>query len=144
MTRINVFLFATMSLLLAACNTYEPIPNQLIGTWSEPYHVSIYVKSFTFYEDGRLEYQRIPDTTWNPVIDEAGDFGKLNFKVKNNKMYLSGMGLYSKDDTSKYEYVPFEYVTDYSIMGNTLTIDSFSCDGGLLSRFYYNIKLLKL
>lgn len=143
MKTTKLFIFSVLAILFAACNTQEPVPSNLIGAWSEPYHVNIYVKSFVFHEDGSLDYKRVPDTTWILVIDEAGEFGKLNYKIKNNQLYFYGTGLKFNDDIRKYEDVPFEFTTDFSLEGDTLKIDSFSCDGGLQSRFYKSIQLYK-
>lgn len=126
--------------MFAACNSNIPDEKrQLIGTWSEPYHVNIMVKSITFNEDGTLIYIDKPDTTWNTVVDDAGNSAKLNYSVKNDKLIITGYTRpYPSDDTK-----PFSFTSGYNIVENTLTIDSFSYDGGDRSSFYKPLKLIK-
>lgn len=130
---------AFSAVLLMACNNDNPDRNALIGTWSEPYHVDITVKSIMFNANGTLEYLDVPDTTWETVIDWGGHSAKLNYVVKNNKLYFSG-------DSHPLPFVgskPFAFSSEYSIENNMLTIDSFSYDGGIDSRFYKPLILYK-
>lgn len=47
--KTKIFLLAgLLAVLCTACNTNSPEQKQLIGTWSEPYHVKTTVKSLTF------------------------------------------------------------------------------------------------
>jgi hypothetical protein len=130
-----LFLVAVSGIFIA-CDAINPEEQALIGKWSEQYHVDMYVESITFDEEGLAHYQERPDTTWFVVPDEAGRFATLKYSVKNNKLHFSGETSVWNDETSHYEEnVPFSFVTDYSIQGNVLTIDSFSYKGGLDSFF---------
>ena len=51
--KTKFFLFA-LAVALAACNTNAPEKKELIGTWSEPYHVAVNVKSITFDNNDSL------------------------------------------------------------------------------------------
>lgn len=125
----KIFLLAALTILLAACNTNNPEQKELIGTWSEPYHVNIYVKTITFCDNDTLVYTNKPDTTWNPVIDEAGDFARLQYIANKHQLSISGERIVFDNSTSKFVREPFAFSTGYSIEGNVLTLDSFSYDG---------------
>lgn len=136
MKTFKLLFLAAVAGIWSACEAISPEEKALIGKWSEQYHVDIYVASINFDEDGFAHYQKKPDTTWSTVIDEAGRFATLKYSVKNNKLHFSGETSVWNDETSHYEEnVPFSFVTDYSIQGNVLTIDSFSYKGGLDSFF---------
>jgi len=137
--KAKFIVFAFIAAVLTACNSNEPSRKELIGTWSEPYHINTMVKTVTFNEDGTLIFSNKPDTTWNPVIDEAGDYAQLHYSVINHKLHFSGETRpYPSADTK-----PFAFTTDYSIVNNVLTIDSFSYDGGANSKFYKPLILYK-
>lgn len=51
--KAKFFLFA-LAVAFAACNTNAPEKKELIGTWSEPYHVTVNVKSITFDNNDSL------------------------------------------------------------------------------------------
>ena len=137
--KAKFFLFA-LAVAFAACNTNAPEKKELIGTWSEPYHVDICVKTFTFCENDTLIYTNKPDTTWDNVIAWGGEYNKLHYSIKNHKLHISGY-------TLPYPWVgtrSFEFTTDYAINGNILVIDSFSHNGGVEdNRYYKQIKLYK-
>ena len=126
------------TMIFVGCNTNSPETNNLAGTWSEPYHVNMYVASMTFDTmRGMAFYRNRPDTTWEIVLDDAGEFATLNYSASNDKIRFSGYSRFFKDTTY------FEYVTGYSIKDNTLTIDSFSYDGGIYKRFQKPLILYK-
>ena len=139
------FLFAALSLMLAACNTNEPTNESIIGTWSEPYHVKDGVKSITFNEDGTLFYLHKVDTTWSiqPTIAPIGANQYYSI-TEDDKLCISGRGRYVDIEAQKVDTLPFMFITDYNIKGDTLTIDTFAYDGGLESRFIKSIILYKL
>ena len=126
--KAKFFLFA-LAVALAACNTNAPEKKELIGTWSEPYHVDICVKTFTFCENDTLIYTNKPDTTWDYVIAWGGEYNKLHYSIKNHKLCFSGERIAFDDSTSKFVREPFAFSTGYSVEGNMLTIDSFSYNG---------------
>jgi hypothetical protein len=134
--KTKIFLFSVLALLFAACNTNEPENKELLGTWSEPYHVNIYVKTITFWDNDTLAYTNKPDTTWDVVVDDAGQFAKLRYSVNNHQLSISGERIVFDNSTSKFVHEPFAFSTGYSIKDNVLTIDSFSYDGGLNSKYY--------
>ena len=129
-----------MAVLCMACNTNSPEQKQLIGTWSEPYHVSKTVKSLTFNGDGTLIYIERRDTTWDPMSDWLGDEAELNYTVNKNQLVIFG----STKETLEHPSEEFSFSSGYSIDGNTLTIDSFSYTGGLRSPFSKSLVLKKL
>ena len=87
--KTKFFLFALVVAFMA-CSTNDPEKKELLGTWSEPYHVDIMVKTMTFNDDGTLTYTNRPDTTWNVVIDYAGEFAQLRYTAKNHQLHISG------------------------------------------------------
>lgn len=142
----KIFLFAVVALMSVACNSNAPeSKQQLVGIWSEPYHVKDAVQEFTFNENGTLIYIHKHDSTWTGIVHQwAPSYADLQYSVTNDeKLRISGKGRTVDIEAQTVDSVNFTFVTDYTIKGNTLTIDSFSYDGGLLSRFYYNIKLEK-
>ena len=141
--KTKFFLFAMVAVFFAACNNNEPEQKKLIGTWSEPYHVNIDVKAITFCDDDTLLYTNKPDTTWDIVIDEAGQFARLRYVANNHRLSISGDRIVFDNLTSKYVREPFAFSTGYFIKDNVLTIDSFSYDGGLNSRYYKPLILYK-
>lgn len=125
----KLFLLFALAVAFVACNTNDPERKELLGTWSEPYHVTMYVKTITFYDDGTLVYTNKPDTTWNTVVDDAGQEAKLHYSVKNHQLHISGERNIFDESTSKFVREPFAFSTGYSVEGNMLTIDSFSYNG---------------
>ena len=125
----KLFLLFALAVAFVACNTNDPKRKELLGTWSEPYHVTMYVKTITFYDDGTLVYTNKPDTTWNAVVDDAGQEAKLHYSVKNHQLHISGERNIFDESTSKFVREPFAFSTGYSVEGNMLTIDSFSYNG---------------
>lgn len=117
-------------MLMVACSTSSPEQKQLIGTWSEPYHVNTTVKSITFDEKGKLLFQEVPDTTWEHVIDWTGITAELGFSVKKRELCISSRGIKSAKGNQDTDYAEFEYYTSFSIDKDILVIDSFSVDGG--------------
>ena len=101
--------------------TTDPQQKELIGTWSEQYHVNINVASITFNEDGTLNYVNKPDTTWDVVNHWGGEYATMKYSVKNQKIAFFG----------SYYSIPFAFSSGYSIKDNMLTIDSFAYDGGV-------------
>ena len=74
----------------------------------------------------------------------APDHAKLNYSVTDdNKLCISGRGRYIDIEAQTADTVPFSFITDYTIKGKTLTIDSFSLDGGLEHKFEKRIILYK-
>lgn len=130
MKTLKLIFLAAVAGIFIACEAISPEEKALIGKWSEQYHVDINVESITFDEDGFAHYQEKPDTTWCVVHDWGGNYATLKYSVKNNKLHFFGENRVINKETSYYERVPFSFVTDYSIQGNVLTIDSFSYDGG--------------
>ena len=126
----KILLFVAMVVLFASCNQNNPEQEQLVGAWSEPFHVNTMVKSITFYDNGMLIYTDSPDTTWPQVIDYAGVFAKMKYKLKNNQLHFSGMYNYINEN-AKRDSIPFSFSSGYTIKDNTLTIDSFAYDGGI-------------
>ena len=145
MKTLKLFVFAALVVMFAACNTQEPEPSSLIGFWHEPYHVYTFVKTMTFNEDGTLIYLEKRDTTVHGQIStSAPDGAKLNYSVTDdNKLCISGKGRYIDIEAQTVDTVPFSFLTDYTIKGKTLTIDSFSLDGGLDRVFMKQIILYK-
>jgi len=145
MKATKVLILASFALMIAACNTSnDPNPVSLVGKWSEPYHVYAYVTTMTFNEDGTMEYIRRPDTTCTPVFADGGWGAILQYAVtEDNKLRFSGKGRHIDYEAQKVDTVPFTFLTDYSVKGSTLTIDSFSCDGGLERNFYKSVVLHK-
>lgn len=121
----KILLFTISVVLCVACDTNDPQQKELIGTWSEQYHVNINVKSITFNADGTLNYVDKPDTTWDNIPDWGGNYATMKYSVKNQKLAFSG------DRFS----TPFSFSSDYSIKDNVLTIDSFAYDGGINTLF---------
>ncbi len=140
---LSFAVLAFIATILVACNGNEPEQNELIGTWSEPYHVETYVKTFTFCKNDTLIYTNKPDTTWDIVVDDAGQEAKLHYSVKNHQLHISGERNIFDESTSKFVREPFAFSTGYSIENNVLTLDSFSYDGGLYSRYYKPVILYK-
>lgn len=132
------FLFAMIAMLCMACNTNNPEQKELVGTWSQPYHVDITVKSLTFNTDGSLIYTDKPDTTSVPVIDWAGDYAKLQYSVKDKVLHFTG---YSKRSVT--DSIPFAFSSSFSIKDKTLVIDSFAYDGGMNTNFIKPLELYK-
>ena len=126
----KLFLLFALAVAFVACNTNDPERKELLGTWSEPYHVEIMVKTMTFNDDGTLTYTNRPDTTWDVVIDYAGEFAQLRYTAKNHQLHISGERKYYDNTIGKMAYEPFTFSTGYSIKENVLTLDSFSYDGG--------------
>ncbi len=141
--KTKFFLFAVVMAMCVACNTNNPESKELIGTWSEPYHVENMVKSITFNENGTLIYTNKPDTTWPVVIDYAGEFAELQFVAKNHQLRISGERNVFDESTLHFVREPFAFSTGYSIEGTVLTLDSFSYDGGLDSKYYKPLILYK-
>lgn len=113
-------LFVAVLGILTACNQNEPKENVLLGTWSEPYHVKAMVKSITFKADGTAQYKYVPDTTWDVIIDWAGECVDFNYSViDDNKLYCTNVHTSPKT-------VSKDYVTSFQIQNDTLTIDSLS------------------
>lgn len=135
MKTFKLIFLAAVAGIFIACEAISPEEKALIGKWSEQYHVDINVESITFDEEGFARYQEKPDTTWDVVFDWGGNYATLKYSVKNNKLHFSGENRVFNEETSHYEDVPFSFVTDYSIQGNVLTIDSFSYKGGLKTLF---------
>jgi hypothetical protein len=119
----RAYFLVVLAVLFVACgsNANDPdAPQQLIGTWSEAYHVNTHVSVLTFQKDGVLRYSQQPDTTW-PVVPTGGFSMTLHYSAdKKNQLLVT----YSPDTATA-----FEYLSGYSIHSNTLTIDSFSYDG---------------
>ncbi|MBR6018565.1 MAG: hypothetical protein IK073_08095 [Paludibacteraceae bacterium] len=131
--KTKIFLIAgLLAVLCTACETNEPIEKQLIGRWSEPYHVKDMITSITFRKDGSALYQVIPDTT---VLDKddiiyPGDSVNFNYSViGSNKLHCY------YDET--FWNLPIESTTTFRIIGDTLIIDS-------LSLGYYHCNGLRL
>ena len=140
--KTKLFLFAAVVAMCVACNVNSPESKELIGTWSEPYHVEAYVTTIIFEDAGTLVYSHKPDTTWSIVVDDAGDFARLRYAAKNHQLCISGERIVFDDSTSKFVYKPFTFSTGYSIESNVLTLDSFSYDGGY-SKYYKQVILYK-
>ena len=144
MKKITLFIYVIFASLLVSCETSNPAEKkQLIGTWSEPYHVNNTVKSITFNNNDTLVYADKPDTTWNVVIDWGGQYARLRYIVNNHRLSISGERKDYDYTTGKIVREPFAFSTAYSIEGNVLTLDSFSYDGGLNSRYYKPVILYK-
>lgn len=112
-----------------SCKPVEPDHSQLIGTWTEEYHINPSVTSLSFGESGVVNYIVKPDTTW-PSYPTGGFSTTLQYSVtKDNKLLF-----YNTKNEKDSEVTPFEYKTDYSITANKLTIDSFSYDGVIFSK----------
>ena len=125
--------FAIMAVVSGACSTNNPEMNELIGTWSEPYHVETMVKSIVFTNDGMACYSYVPDTTYDVIITYSGYYVNFQYSVlKNNRLRCTSMKLGVIDD------VPVDYVTSYSIDKDTIMIDS------LYLGAYGYVKSLKL
>lgn len=140
--KTKFFLFALVVAFMA-CSTNDPEKKELLGTWSEPYHVDIMVKTMTFNDDGTLTYTNRPDTTWDVVIDYAGEFAQLRYTAKNHQLHISGERKDYDNTIGKMVYEPFTFSTGYSIKENVLTLDSFSYDGGYDSKYYKPLILYK-
>lgn len=139
--KTKVFILAAMMVLVAACNKDTPTQpaletqksnvvsqEMLLGTWSEPFHVSSVVRSLNFKEDGTLIYGEQPDTTFNIVFLWAPTSTVMQYEIKDNKLYVSGeCTRYPLDAPSYTEH--FTIVCGCNVYDNKLSVDSFSCDG---------------
>ena len=146
MKRANFLIIVAIVAMITACNPDQPkSQQQLIGTWSEPYNVKDAVKEFTFNEDGSLIYINKHDSTWTgPVQQWAPTYANLFFSLTDDeKLCISGRGRSIDTEEKTVDSIPFTFITDYSIKGNKLTIDSFSYDGGLETIFYKSLQLEK-
>ena len=131
---IFCLLLCGILLFLASCDSNNPDPDRLIGTWSEPYNVNEMVKSLTFNHDGTLIYIDKPDTTRPFVITYGGEYKQLHYSVQESQLYISGYNkVITVGDTIKTDSIAFNYSTSYSIKGNVLTIDRFSYDYSLVT-----------
>ena len=139
----NFILLAACIVCFAACNVNNPEKKELIGTWSEPYHVNMTVKSIAFYEDGTLYYCDKADTTWENIIDWGGDHAEMQYTIKKQQICFSGQYFFLNDEARRDSAI-FKFNSGYSIEGNTLTIDSFAYDGGLISSFVKPLVLEKV
>ena len=111
---------AIMAVILVGCDTNDPT-QQLIGTWSEPYHVNNMVQSITFKSNGMAIYKYEPDTTFDIVVAEGGC--QVYFKysvVSNSQLKFTSYERQSDKDRSNY------FNTNYSITHNVLIIDKLS------------------
>ena len=136
-------LFAAVVAMCVACNTNNPESKELIGTWSDP--VQVYIRTFVFCEDGALLYTYAPDPRWDGAIPaEAGDGATLHYMVtENNQLCISGEYVDDLTMEQTFDTIPFMFLTNFQIKGNTLTLDSFAYDGGINSRFDKNLILYK-
>ena len=139
----KTLLFIATMMLFVACNN-EPDDVSLIGTWSEPYHVADGIRVMTFNEDGSMIYQLKHDTTMWIQLHWAPKEVRLSYLVTDDdKLCFSGRGRHIDYEAQKIDTVPFEFLTDYTIKGKTLIVDSFSYDGGLETNFMKSITLYK-
>jgi len=139
--KTKVFILAAMMVLAAACDKDTPTQpaletqksnvvsqEMLLGTWSEPFHVTSVVRSLLFKEDGTLIYGEQPDTTFNIVFPWAPTSTVMQYEIKSNKICISGeCTKYPLDGPSYTE--SFSYTTGCSIHDDELSIESFSYDG---------------
>lgn len=133
-----------LSAVFAACNTNSPTRQDLIGIWSEPYHVNDMVKAITFKENGTLIYTDKPDTTWSIVPTYGGTYAELYYTItEEDKIRFSGETIKFSIDSPYIDTVSFAFTSAYKIKGRTLTIDSFAYDGGISTSFYRPLKLKK-
>lgn len=130
------FVFATMAIILVSCNKNEPEQNAvLIGTWSEPYHVNVMVRSITFNADGTARYNYERDTTYHVQSEYSGYYVDFKYSVEGQNM------LHCSSLEKPYDYEPFDYKTSFSIRNDTLSVDSI-CLGTY--GYVKSLKLLKL
>ena len=117
-------------LLLTACGVKnvpsaikeEPLELQdIIGTWADPDGNRMYVRSLTFHEDSRVVYLEIPDTTWPIHDDSGGMYAEMEYEMIDTTICFLGI-----DEIG----LTFKYTTHYRIDNKTLSLDSFSYDGG--------------
>ena len=134
----KLFILIALAAFFCACDTDKPKNEQIIGTWSEQDHATSFVKFFCFNEDGTLQYYKKPDTTM-PGPDEAGEGATLHYSLTDEDKLL----FYGEVMDLANNLNPFAFVSDYSIKGNVLTIDSFAYDGGIHTKFYKHLKLYK-
>lgn len=139
--KTKVLILAVLAILIAACSKDTPtqpqmdLQNQevitqekLLGSWSEPFHVTSVVRSLLFKEDGTLIYGEQPDTTFNIVFPWAPTSTVMQYEIKSNKICISGeCTKYPLDGPSYTE--SFSYTTGCSIHDDELSIESFSYDG---------------
>lgn len=134
--------FALMAVVLGACSTNNPEKNELIGKWSEPYHVKNTVRSITFDADGYLNFVEKMDTTWEIIPDWGGIYAKMKYSVKKQRITFSGYYLYINENARR-DSMFYTFVSGYSVNDNMLTIDSFSCDGGIMTPYIKPLTLYK-
>ena len=129
--KTRLILLIVLALSFGACNNVPDEP--LVGTWSES--GKLLMKVLEFHEDGKLVYYEKRGHTGGGGTCDAGPFASLHYSVQNdNKLLINGEAEGFNDDLML-DTVPFSYLTNYSIKGRTLTIDSFAYDGGRYSKF---------
>ncbi len=140
--KVKTICLILLSFFIASCTKDEP-SKKIIGTWSEPYHTHVMVKSIVFLDNGTCVYTDKPDTTWPVIIDYAGINVKLNYSFVKNKLCFSGEGEQYNCNVQKSKTARWVFYSDYQLEERTLTIDSFSYDGGLTTPFYKPLILEK-
>ncbi len=117
------------ALIITACKTSNP-PTQetnykLQGMWYLPSNPDGGTEtSLLFDEYGLLTFRVKPDITQNVVLDWGGKERYMNYTTENNKLRI-----FYYDLSAIYPPLSFDYTTDYTIHGDTLTINRFSWDG---------------
>ena len=129
---------------LTSCNTNDPYHQKLIGSWSDKDKEDVLVKTISFNKEGTLIFTDEPNKASTPVIDYAGVHKTLQYTTKGSNLNISGTRYKFNETSLRYEEEPFNYSTAFAIEGDTLTIDSFSYDGGLAGRFYKPLVLKKV
>ena len=118
--KTKIFLLAgLLAVLCTACETNEPIEKQLIGKWSEPYHVNSMVKSIVFNSDGTALYTWLPDTTLSVIPTGGGICWYFNYTIKGDKLYCVA------DENNVNPQLQPELITGFRIEENVLTLDTF-------------------
>jgi hypothetical protein len=124
--------------MLLSC-TQEDSP-KLVGTWVESgYSVNGMQKSLIFKIDGSVDYQDVPNPDNDILPGWSGIFASLQYFVRDKNLYFAGESINAHTNDT----IPFEYSTSFSIINNTLYLDSFSYDGGINTHFYKSLKLKK-
>ncbi len=121
----KILFFAVMAVVLDSCDANKPEQDPaLLGQWKS-------YMSITFYDDNTLYYEDKPEPDESGVVlTYGGDYATLNYSAKENTLYISGERDGWDESIHKIIKEPFSFSTGYRIEGNTLTIDSFSYDGG--------------
>ena len=108
------FIFcATLTLFFIACNSNEPTPKTLIGTWEQIGQDADPV-SLVFLDSISMNSYRGQDVTG------------FSYTINDTKLTFKSFAVY---DPPLIPDMSFTFTTGFSIKNEVLTLDSFSLDG---------------